>query len=306
MKIPSIRRASLRRGLALALAAGVSLAPSPKARAAQVASVKVDAAGITPIILDQDGARLPLPTRRSGPVTLPAGSMPTYAAYPLRRFDSLTRDFPTVYSEGARAGKRTGPLHLDAIVQGKLDHELAKYGKSAVHTREGTYVVKPLAPVFGGVGSGGSSPARIWLANASPANSKTSTSTGSTTEAQAQALIPPATSTKAPISYGPNYLIRDLQNLFRLESGKFTNMNAQSLERLKRDLGLSQPKNVAKHPAVTSPPKTAAQVLDPVASGAGSPQPAPIPEPSTLAFFGLALGAWGLRRGLNAKRRKPA
>ena len=287
---------------------GLSPATPGQSHASQVASIKLDADDLTPIVLDQNGARVPMPTKHSGPVTLPAGTVPSYVAYTVDGDDSVPQGFPAVYTGAAKPGKTTGPLRLDAVVQGKLDQDLAQHGKVAVHTPNGTYLVKPLASVFGSNAVGGSSTGQAWLATTQAAASQSSSSTAPATNAQAQTLTPPAASTKttAPTTYGPNFVVRDLQNLLRLQSGKFSNLNSQALDRLKRDLGLSQPKNVATHPAVQHPTKTAAQMLDPAQSTAGAAQPAPIPEPSTLAFFGLVLGSWGVRHGLSLKRRKLA
>jgi hypothetical protein len=294
-----------RRGLALALAAGMSLAPIGPTRASQVDSIKLDADDLnSPIVLDQNGAKVALPTKHSGPVTLVAGTVPSYIAYTVDSDDSLPSSVHSVYTGAAKAGQTTGPLRLDAIVQGKLDSQLSQYGKVAVHTPDGTYLVKPISSVFGNSGKGGSATGQAWLASVASSASNTST-TSATTATGAQNLTPPktaASTTAAPTTYGTSYLVRDLSNLFHVSAGKFANMNKASLDRLSRDLGISAPKNVTTHPAVQQHAKTtttAAQVLDP----AGSAQPAPIPEPSTLAFFGLVLGAWSVRHGLRLKRK---
>jgi hypothetical protein len=301
-----------RRGLALALtlAAGLALGPIGPSRAARMTSdIKLDADDLNhPIVLDQNGAKVAMPTKDSGPVTLAAGTVPSYIAYTVDGDDTLPRSVHSIHAGAAKAWK-TGPLHLDAVVQGKLDSELAQYGKVAVHTRSGTYLVRPLAPVFGG-GTGGAATGRAWLANLASAASKSpAASTSSTTPATgAQTLTPPrttATTATTPTAYGANYVVRDLSNLFHVSAGKFSNMNKASLNRLARDLGISVPKDVTTHPAVRQPARTtttAAQMLDP-ADAAGTAQPAPIPEPGTLAFFGLALGAWGVRRGLKRRAR---
>ena len=160
----SIRLSPSRRGLVLALGVGLSLASPWQSHASQVASIKLDADDLTPIVLDQNGARVPMPTKHSGPVTLPAGTVPSYVAYTVDSDDSVPQGFPAVYTGAAKAGRTTGPLRLDAVVQGKLDQDLAQYGKVAVHTPNGTYLVKPLAPVFGSNGAGGSSTGRAWVA----------------------------------------------------------------------------------------------------------------------------------------------
>src|SRR4051812_49617228 len=161
----SIRRVPSRRGLVLALGVGLSLASPWRSPASQVTSIKLDADDLTPIVLDQNGARVPMPTKHSGPIPLPAGTVPSYVAYTVDGDDHVPKGFPTVYTGAAKAGKTSGPLRLDSIVQGKLDQELANNGKVAVHTPHGTYLVKPLASVFGDNAVGGSSTGRAWLAN---------------------------------------------------------------------------------------------------------------------------------------------
>jgi hypothetical protein len=159
--------------------------------------------------------------------------------------------------------------------------------------------------------------ATVWLANqakptphkhattaaSSPAAAASTTSTStSATQAQAQVLAP---STNGATSAT---LLKDLTKLFTFKSGKLVNFTTGNLDNLKRDfnvtpnLTLSPPKNVAPHQAAAHPLVTAAETLVGVptagGNGSGSVQPTPIPEPSTLAFFGLVIGAWGMRRQL--------
>src|SRR4029079_5011535 len=141
--------------MVLALAGGLSLVSPWQSRGSQVASIKLDADDLTPIVLDQNGARVPMPTQQSCAWPLPAGTVPSYVAYTVDSDDSVPQGFPTVYTGAAKPGKTTGPLRLDAVVQGKLDQNLAEHGKVAVHTPNGTYLVKPLASVFGSNAVGG-------------------------------------------------------------------------------------------------------------------------------------------------------
>jgi hypothetical protein len=109
---------------------------------------------------------------------------------------------------------------------------------------------------------------------------------------QAQTLIP--TSITDPITNSK--LVKDLEHLFALKSGKLVNWNQQSLDALKSDLKIDSPKNVApKDLASTSKPELAAQVIDGTGSG-GTPQPAPVPEPGTLVVFGLVAAALAVRQ----------
>jgi len=109
---------------------------------------------------------------------------------------------------------------------------------------------------------------------------------------EAQTLIP--TSITDPITNSK--LVKDLEHLFTLKSGRLVNWNQQSLDALKSDLKIDSPENVApKDLASTSKPELAAQVIDGTGSG-GTPQPAPVPEPGTLVVFGLVAAALAVRQ----------
>ena len=129
---------------------------------------------------------------------------------------SVPKGVPAVYTDAAKSGKTSGPHHLDAVVQGKLDQDLSQYGKVAMHTPNGTYLVKPLASVFSNA-AGGSSTGQAWLATRGHRRVEIVNLVDDPDD-QAQTLTPPAasTTTAAPTSYGPNYVVRDLPNLLRL------------------------------------------------------------------------------------------
>ena len=115
---------------------------------------------------------------------------------------------------------------------------------------------------------------------------------------QAQTLIP--SSITDPITNSK--LVKDLEHLLTLKSGKLVNWNQQSLNALESDLKIDSPKNVApKHLAGTSKPELAAQVIDGTGSG-GNPQPAPVPEPGTLVVFGLVAAALAVRMRPEARQ----
>jgi hypothetical protein len=181
------------------------------------------------------------------------------------------------------------------MVKAKLDLELAQNSMVSVHTPSYTYLVTPLAPVFGSTSGTTDTAAHVWLAsqaNSSSVNSKKVTRTPSPVQNQPQAQI------LIPSSIANSQLVSDLKSLFALKSGKLVNLNITNIDNLKRDLNLNlgPPKNVASHPAVRQPSVTAAETLAPPASTGGTPQPTPIPEPSTLCFLGLALTGVALRR----------
>jgi hypothetical protein len=311
--------------LGIVLAIGFSalpLAPQRSPAAAVVSNIKLDADDLShPLMLDQNGNPVAMPTK-GHLVVLASGVTPSYVAYTVDGDDSLPKNFPTLSTGAAKAGQTIGPLHFNAVMQQKLDAELAQYGQTTVRTPTATYLVKPLAPMFTPLaGTSDTTGATVWLANqakatphkqattatSSPAAApSTTTTTTSATQAQAQVLAP---STNGAIS---SSLLKDLAKLFTIKSGKLVNFTTGNLDNLKRDLNLSPsislspPKNVAPHPAATHPIVTAAETLVGVptagGNGSGSVQPTPIPEPSTLAFFGLVISAWGMRRLVARKK----
>jgi hypothetical protein len=308
------RRFQGRLGVLLAIGLGaLPLVAEPSPAAAVSSNIKLDADDLShPLMLDQNGNSVAMPTRGHS-VVLASGVTPSYVAYTVDGDDSLPKNFPAVHTGSASTGQNTGPLHFNAVMQQRLDAELAQYGQTSVHTPTTTYLVRPLAPMFTPLGgTADTSGATVWLANqakptphkptttapssATATTTKTTTST-STSQPQAQVLVPSTAGTAS------GSLLKDLANLFTMKSGKLVNFTTGNLDNLKHDfntslnLSLSPPRNVAPHPTTAHPLVTAAETLVgvPTTGGNGSVQPTPIPEPSTLAFFGLAMGAWGMR-----------
>jgi len=301
-------RDRFRRWLAMSLVVGLGLAPSApwQCRAAQVAStIKLDADDLNqPIVLDQSGKTIHLPTKQqSGPAVLANGSIPSYIAYQVDSDGSLPKGFPTVVTGSAKSGQTTtGPLHFDALVKAQLDATLAKDGRAAVYNGQDTFFVKPIPPMFGTTGSSAGT-TLAWLASQRSASGSSSATTQvsvptSVAPTQAPILIP--TSITDPIT--KSKLVKDLQHLLALKSGKLVNWNQQTLGSLKSDLRISSPKHVApQHLASTSKPVLAAQVIDPTGAG-GTPQPAPVPEPGALVVFGLVAAVLVVRQRRAARK----
>ncbi len=306
-------------GLGLGLIVSLGSAASVPARAAQVASdIKLDADDLNhPIVLDQNGRRILMPTQgHTGPVVLPSGSIPSYLVYRVDSDDSLPKDFPTVATGPAKAGRTTGPLHLDAAVKAQLDQALAQDGKVAVYNGKNTLLVKPIAPLFGSAGAGDNGTTLTWLASQAAATRSASGSSSSSSSlehrrglqldkranhgARAQVLIP--ANIADPIMNSK--LIKDLEHLVSIQHGKMPNWNQQTLNALKADLGISSPRNVAPHLAASASKTTLeAQTLDLSSTGTGTPSPAPVPEPGSVVIFGLAAFALAARSRLG--RRSP-
>jgi hypothetical protein len=299
----SHHRFHFRMTLILAVGMGLS-APSRSFAAALTSSIKLDADDLNrPMVLDQNGKALALPSKQHhGPLILASGVTPNYVAYRVDSDDSLPKGIPTVDTGSTKAGQTTSPLHLDTMVKARLDQELAQNSMVAVHTQSHTYLVTPLAPLFGSASDTTDTTTKLWLAaQASSANGASKKATQTPSPAQSQ----PQAQTLIPSSITDSQLMKDLKSLFTLKSGKLVNLNLTNIDNLKHDLNLNlgPPKNVASHPAVRQPSGTAAaETLVPPSSIGGTPQPAPIPEPSTLCFLGLAVAAVTLRRQLSGRR----
>jgi hypothetical protein len=277
-----------------------------QSRAAHITStIQLDSNELKhPILLDQKGQTIRFPpSRQSGPVRLTQGALPSYVAYQLNSSDSPPKGFPTVVSgSGGSNQSGTGPLHLVARVKAELDQTLAKDGQAAVYNGQNTYLVKPLPPLFGTTASPGGT-TLAWIASQRDGGSTSSgvaqaSMATSAAPVQAQTLIP--SSITDPITNSK--LVKDLEHLLTLKSGKLVNWNQQTLNELESDLKIDSPKNVApKDLAGTSKVELEAQVIDSTGSG-GSPQPASVPEPGSLIVFGLVAASLAIRKILLARK----
>ncbi len=221
----------LRRWLASSLAIGLGLAivVPCQSRAKQIASaIKLDAEGLDhPIVLDQNGQTIQLSAKQQ------SGAVPSYIAYEFDVGDSLPKGFPTVISELATSNQTaTGPLHLDAPVKAQLDQTLVKDGRAAFYTGHDAYLDKPVPPLFWATGSSGGT-TLAWLASQrsnSSSGSATKQASVPTSVAPVQAQTPIPSSITDPITNSE--LVKDLEHLFTLKSGKLVNWNQQSPGRL--------------------------------------------------------------------------
>jgi hypothetical protein len=271
-----------------------------------------------PILLDQNGQSIPFPSQQHpDPVVLAPGVTPSYLAYQIDSGHHLPKRFPTLNINAIppKGQATTGPLHLDALVKTRLDAGLDHYGKLAVHTHQGTYLVERVASSFsnwnGTGGTTGSStatatPTREWLASqASGAAATSSTSAAAAAAAQPGASSTPAQSSQPsqpqaqtllhPVDTGASPLLKNIAHSFDSTWSKLAHLNGLTLDNLKTAIWISPPKSVAPQ-TQTQHSVHAAELLG-EGTGTGVAQPAPIPEPSTLVFFGLVLGAFGVRRG---------
>ncbi|MGO9601696.1 MAG: PEP-CTERM sorting domain-containing protein [Isosphaeraceae bacterium] len=284
-----------------------------EARAASITSTPNLSAEVVghPFVLDQNGQPIVASgTGKSRSVELAPGSLPSYLAYRLQSGATVPSGTPTV---NAGSG---GRLQFTSLVQTQLNNDLAKYGEAVVSSGKRSFLLQPPPVVFGSSGGtttsrgtshawrAGLSTHRADLASRSGSGSHATASTAASTTSptvpttvQAQTIIP--TTVLDPVT-NPK-LLKDMEHLLTLKSGKLVNWDQQTFNALKSDLALSSPKNVA--PKVSAPttakPVYEAQVLGGYGSSAISPQPAAAPEPGTLAIFGMAAIAlvYRLRRG---------
>ena len=292
-----------------------TLTPRREARAASIASAPNLSAEMVgrPFVLDQYGQPIVASgTGKSCAVELAPGALPSYLAYRLQRGATVPSGVPTV---NAGSG---GRLQFTSLVQTQLNSDLTQHGEAVVSSGKRSFLLQPPPVVFGS--SDGTTTSRgtsyawlvpgsrptawTWHQDRGPDRAKQVASTAASTTSstvpttvQAQTIIP--TTVLDPIA-NPK-LLKDMEHLLTLKSGKLVNWDQQTFNALKSDLALSSPKNVAPKvsTSTTAKPVYEAQVLAGTGSSATSPQPAAAPEPGTLAIFGLAAIAlvYRLRRG---------
>jgi hypothetical protein len=298
------------------LALGLSLASggTPSATAATIPpKVQLDAEDLRhPLLLDQNGRFvLDRNATGSGAGASAGGSVPTYVAYPVDRDDPLPQGYPTIDTGPRVPGRTVGLLNLSSVTRGTLDSTLAQNGEAVVHAGDRTALVKPATAAAAGNPS-----LSVWLAG--QAGSGTGAGTPiATTPSQSKDLAQMLNLDGITRPITNSALMKDLNHLLAIKSGKFVNWNHQSLDALKRDLKLGAPKPTTAHPVApgagmmgtgtttassssAGPSPAAAQMLDSSGAGTGTVLAAPVPEPSTYLIFGLAAGALVLRR-----RRQP-
>lgn len=248
-----------------------------------------------PIVLDQSGRWFNYPKASPGVGTSDATSLkPTYIGYRIGRDGAVPADYPTIDAGPRVPGQTVGPLHLTPATQAQLNAALAQNGEAVMTSGSGQALVRP-------VSGNPTAPATVsaWLAGQATAGTGT---TGSTAAAQQLDL----SSISKPIT--DSSVLKDIGRLLTFKSGKFGNWNQQNLDKLKRDLGLGSPKNVATHPAVAAGAGAKGTVKSPAGQVAAQELSVnvlatPVPEPGTYLIFGLGAGALLLRRRLGLARR---
>jgi len=226
-----------------------------------------------PLLLDQNGTQLQLPSATDHHPSLPQGSTPTYLALPLYGGEHLPVATPTIDS-GAQAGTSgVGPLDLSAVVKAELNAALNTSELALVDTSKQNYLVEYL-------------PQRVRSHLDSAAGSATTSGSSSTTDHKSKNSSNSFYSKLVSASQWDKWANSGLSDLKKL-----LNISSSS----------SSSSSGSKHPKSASNIKIEAQVLTSVGQMSGTVQPSPIPEPSGWMIFTLLLGAAGLgyrlRRG---------
>jgi hypothetical protein len=255
-----------RKRVTVALAFVLSLAAPSHALAAKLSSFLTPKDLARPVLLDQNGQQLELPSSNHPRPAFPQGSTPTYLALPLYGGEHLPNGISTIFT--GQGGPTVGPLDFNASVVTQVNTALASSGLVAVDAPQQNYVVEYLPRL-----------------NRSLAGSKMGAPSMPATQATPPTSAPAATTSSAnneisqflggSLSFGQlaKNTVNDVENLFHIKSSKPT----------------------ARKPSLN----LEAQVIDP-------PLPAPIPEPSSWLIFGLAIGAIALHRQLRRRRGRRA
>jgi hypothetical protein len=220
-----------------------------------------------PVLLDQNGSQLQLPSAMHPHPSLTQGSTPTYLALPLYGGEHLPVATATI-DAGAQAGNTgIGPLDLSTLVKAELNAALNTSGLALVDTSKQNYLVEYLphtARLHQGSGTASVS---------SPATPQTTTSSSTSNFSKLFSASQWNTWTKSGLS--------DLKKLLNINSSSSGSGRSAS----KPSLNLE------------------AQVVGPdsATSGTGAVLPSPVPEPSAWMVFALVLAAGALathiRRG---------
>ena len=137
--LPVIQRSAARCALSILL----NLAVPSRSDAAKLSSFLTPKDLARPVLLDQNGQQLLLPSANRPQLAIPQGSTPTYLAIPLFGGEHhLPAGTSTIFT--GQAGAATGPLDFNASVVAQVNAALAKSGLVAVDTPHQNYVVEYL------------------------------------------------------------------------------------------------------------------------------------------------------------------
>jgi PEP-CTERM motif len=139
---PFVASGDVKFAVALALSVGFSLAAPPRSDAAKLSSFLTPKDLARPLLLDQNGQQLQLPSGHHPLPAFPQGSTPTYLVIPLSGGEHLPAATNTIFT--GQGGPAVGPLDFNASVKAQVDNALATSGLVAVDTPHQNYVVEYL------------------------------------------------------------------------------------------------------------------------------------------------------------------
>ena len=130
--------------LAVSLVLGLclSLALPTRSDAAKLSSFLTPKDLARPLLLDQNGQQLELPSSHRSTPSFPQGSIPTYLVIPLSGGEHLPGGTTTIFT--GQGGPAVGPLDFNASVKTQVDSALANSGLVAVDTPQQNYVLEYL------------------------------------------------------------------------------------------------------------------------------------------------------------------
>jgi hypothetical protein len=288
--------------LAICLVLGLGLAR--RAEAAKLSSFLTAQDLSRPVLLDQSGKQLQLPSPNHPHPVTPEGSTPTYLAFPLNGGEHLPSGLATFKTGPQRGQTELGPLDVDAQLIAKLNTAIDESGMAVVDTPSRNYLV-------------GFVPRHGKSQEQSQAGSTTTTTT-ETSSSGGESATPPltyngvhfwlASSASQSAQSSSESATAELSHLLQSGSGQLIKWSANSIAEMEKLVTIGNPKPTATQPSLN----LEAQVLAPplaTASSTGQPPlripdplPPPIPEPSTWMVFGLILSAAGLRQALRGRR----
>jgi hypothetical protein len=138
----AVRRFEPRDRVAVALMFVLAVVAPPRADAARLSSFLTRQDLARPLLLDQNGQQLELPTAQHSHPAFPQGSTPTYLVIPLSGGEHLPAGTSTIFT--GQGGSTVGPLDFNASVIAQVNSGLAASGLVAVDTPYRNYVVEYL------------------------------------------------------------------------------------------------------------------------------------------------------------------
>jgi hypothetical protein len=262
----------------LILALALGLAVPSRSEAARLSQFLTREDLSRPLLLDQNGKQLQLPSPSHPHPSLTQGSTPTYLALALHGGEHLPVATPTIDAGGQAGTSGIGPLDLSSLVKGELNAALDSSGLALVDTSKHNYLVEYLPHIV---------QSHRGTAGGSETMATSSSTTGQKTTNSSTNTFSKLLSANQWDKWSKSGL-SDLKKLLNINSSS-SSSNSQS-----------------GHSTSNQGIKIQAQVLGSAdqSSGPGpQPLPSPIPEPSGWMVFTLLLGTAALGRGMRQRLR---